>query len=198
MGTTRLQKSFGRLRVLKRVKERQALCECQCGKKTVVYLTNLYTGSTQSCGCLGRERRAASRPILHGQHGTPEYVAWQSMKSRCLNKKNKDYKRYGGRGIAVHPAWASDRGFEEFLAYVGPRPSPKHSLDREDNEKGYVPGNVRWAVRLVQTRNRSNAVLVRFGGRPRYLAELCQERGIPYHRAYNRLQRGCSVVQALR
>lgn len=198
METLRLAKPFGRLRVLKRVGKRKALCVCECGQQVEVYLTNLYTNSTQSCGCLGKERRATAQRGTHGMHGTPEYVAWQSMKNRCFNKKSKDYKRYGGRGITVHAAWAAEDGFAQFFAHVGPRPSPHHSLDREDNDKGYVPGNVRWSVRLVQTRNRSNAVLVRFGGKPRYLAELCQERGVPYHRAYNRLQRGLSVAQSLR
>jgi hypothetical protein len=75
------------------------------------------------------------------------------MKSRCNNPKNISYPHYGGRGIQIYPAWR--HSFETFLADVGRRPDSKHSLDRIDNDGHYEPGNVRWATRQQQVRNRS-------------------------------------------
>jgi hypothetical protein len=80
------------------------------------------------------------------------------MKSRCLNPNHKQFKNWGGRGIKIYQPWI-DR-FEAFLDYVlthlGPRPSPKHSLDRWPNKHGnYEPGNIRWATAKQQNNNTS-------------------------------------------
>lgn len=37
---------------------------------------------------------------------------------------------------------------------MGFKPSPEHSIDRIDNDRGYEPGNVRWATRLEQGNNK--------------------------------------------
>ncbi len=88
----------------------------------------------------------------HGGVGTPEYRAWSLMKDRCLNPKSGNYPYWGGRGIKIHEPWIVD--FLVFYQYIGPRPSPQHSLDRIDNNADYQPGNVRWATKLEQTENR--------------------------------------------
>lgn len=89
--------------------------------------------------------------LKHGcakpDHKTPEYRAWEGARNRCRNPNNRSYVRYGGRGITFSPAFDD---FAVFLAEIGPRPSPGHSLDRIDNNLGYEPGNVRWATRSEQ------------------------------------------------
>ena len=45
-------------------------------------------------------------------------------------------------------------GFEQFLADVGPRPSPEMMIERIDKDQGYKPGNVKWATRSEQMLNR--------------------------------------------
>ena len=61
------------------------------------------------------------------------------------------------------PEWA--KSFMAFFSHIGPKPSPGLTLDRIDNEKGYEPGNVRWATREQQTRNRGPLRNIRHGER---------------------------------
>jgi hypothetical protein len=83
---------------------------------------------------------------------TPLYRAWVNMRNRCRNPQNPSYPYYGGRGITITPAW------DEFIAFstaVGPHPGAGWTLDRINNDGNYEPGNVRWATRAQQTRNRN-------------------------------------------
>lgn len=93
---------------------------------------------------------AARRGLL-----TPEYRTWKSMLGRCRIKTSTSYKHYGARGISVCERWSS---FENFLADMGRRPSPMHSIDRIDNDGNYEPGNCRWATTNVQSRNTRRSV----------------------------------------
>lgn len=83
------------------------------------------------------------------------YVAWRHILQRCYNKNDPAYKYYGERGITMHECWC--RLFESFLAGVlteiGERP-PGMTLDRINNDGNYEPGNIRWATRAEQLRNR--------------------------------------------
>lgn len=93
--------------------------------------------------------------MVHGKRvASPEYSSWQAMKNRCLNPKAEDYRYYGGRGITVCPQWL---GFDAFLADMGRRPTPKHTLERQDVDGNYEPGNCCWATRKEQSRNRRYA-----------------------------------------
>lgn len=89
--------------------------------------------------------------VTHGASLTPEYRTWAAMRQRCLNPRSSRYPTYGGRGITICERWSN---FTAFLADMGPRPSPDHSLDRIDNDKGYEPSNCRWATRSQQQRNK--------------------------------------------
>src|SRR5690348_1875486 len=107
-----------------------------------------------------------------GRPATPEWRAWNSMIDRCRNNRNSAYERYGGRGIRVCARWLGrGTGFPRFLADVGRRPSPSHSLDRIDNERGYEPSNVRWATVAEQNRNRRCSRLISAFGETKALGE---------------------------
>ena len=87
---------------------------------------------------------------MMGRRGQPEYTAWQAMRARCRDKKRSGYSYYGGRGIKVCERWDS---YESFLADMGPKPTPQHTLDRIDPNKNYEPSNCRWATWEEQGRN---------------------------------------------
>lgn len=91
----------------------------------------------------------------HGGCGTYLYRTWKQIKGRCLNPKNAAWEHYGARGVRLWDAWVND--FPSFRAWIvehiGPRP-PRLTLDRIDNDRGYEPGNLRWATRSTQSRNR--------------------------------------------
>lgn len=194
---------FGRLAVIaeaeKRGGRRHMVCECDCGNRKTIDVRSLARGLTKSCGCLQKERAAASSAgrAKHGQSSneTPEYRCWGAIIQRCHNPKHKQFKDYGGRGIAICDAWRGD--FSAFFAHVGARPSAKHSLDRKDNSKGYEPGNVRWATQVEQTNNTRQNRIVEIDGIRCTLAEAIRLKGQRSNVVRQRIAIGWSVERAL-
>ncbi len=93
--------------------------------------------------------------LRHGYFGTPEYAAWGAMIQRCTNEKHPRWKYYGARGITVCRRWLESAA--SFIEDMGPRPSPRHTLDRINNDGHYEPANCRWATWQEQRANRSRA-----------------------------------------
>lgn len=134
--------------------QRLFLCRCSCGKTTTVTGGSLSTGNTKSCGCLS-VATVVARSTRHGcasrDAKTPEYRSWAAMWARCSNTREHIRDDYAGRGISVCERWKS---FENFLADMGPMPSPKYSIDRVNNDGNYELSNCQWATRSQQARNR--------------------------------------------
>lgn len=200
-------KKYGRLTVLglttvkagrvKVMNLTRIVCACDCGIEVVADPSAVRLGKTVSCGCFQKEQTRAR--ATHGdsrRNGrTAEYRCWIDMKSRCRNKNNEFYKFYGGRGISVSQQWVDD--FESFLSHVGRKPSPKHTIDRIDNDGNYEPGNVRWATRREQVFNRRNTILVDLNGDKTTVKDACRILGLNYRMVKARLERGWSADKAL-
>lgn len=155
-----LERDFDRWRVLRRHtsttsgRHVQWICQCACGTIRTVTGGSLRSGNSRSCGCLQKDLLSI-RARTHGRSGTHIQRVYKAMKGRCLNPNNPGWKDYGGRGIKIHEDWLGPHGLENFYAHIGDCPSPQHSLDRYPNNDGdYEPGNVRWATKKQQQRNR--------------------------------------------
>lgn len=191
-------KRFGRLQVLKADLSGRNVrwtCLCDCGKQSLVATAKLTNGHTRSCGCLSREAIAESR-TTHGKTKTPEYKSWQKIIERCESPLDPAFARYGGRGITIAEAWRKD--FPAFLAEVGERPSPHHSIDRIDNDKGYEPGNVRWATPTEQACNRRSNVWVEIGGERMLQKDAVSRFGVPQSTFSRLLLQGLSGDEIVR
>jgi hypothetical protein len=98
--------------------------------------------------------------LIHGQNRRGKrarlYCIWSDILTRCYNPNRPCYKDYGGRGILVQQSWKDS--FEVFrsdvIREIGEPPSAKAIFGRIDVNLGYQTGNIRWASRTDQNRNR--------------------------------------------
>lgn len=189
---------FGRLEVIETMRKpngRPAFrCKCDCGGEQLAMYSQLIGGYTTSCGCARIDRaialgRARKLPAKH----TPTYLTWRGMIARCNNPKATGYKNYGGRGIKVCGRW---KIFENFLADMGERPEGL-TLDRENSDENYEPGNCRWATEQEQRANMRRTRLITFNGTTQTLSQWARKTGVCRATIVNRLQSGMTSGAAL-
>ncbi len=164
------------------------IVECSlCGSEKE--MRSDYIPHAKSCGC--------ENPSVdgHGMRNTPEYGVWDAMIQRCTNLNHASYHVYGGRGITVCNRW---RDFSKFFEDMGKRPSPKHTIERVDNNAGYRPENCRWATRHEQMRNTRRNRFITFNNETMCLIDWAKKTGIHYVTIHNRLGKlGWSIERAL-
>lgn len=184
--------TFGKLKVISRAEKpgRAAwICRCDCGATTKPVLeNNLMRGLQNSCGCV--KRRQWGNHTKHGDakrgQKSVEWMIWREMNRRCSNPSEKDARYYRDLGIMVFPEWVES--YEAFLSYMGRRPTPAHSIDRYPNLRGnYEPGNVRWATREEQGRNKRNNRLLTYKGETMTAVEWSERLNQPPTLLLNRL-----------
>lgn len=159
---------------------RMALCKCDCGKIVEKIAIRIKKGMEPSCGC----SQSSIMSIVNTKHGqserkdfkSPEYRAWTSMNARCYRKTIKCFKDYGGRGIIVCDEWRYS--YENFINFMGKRPTSKHSLDRIDWNGNYEPSNCKWSTKKEQAQNKRGVDWIRFewGGMP--VIEISRQYGV--------------------
>ncbi len=182
------------------------ICQCDCGNTTSATAANLKYGAIRSCGCLQREL-ASKRLTTHGKSAVPEYQSWAGMNSRC---HDAPIPGYGGRGIYVCERWRAS--VEDFILDMGRKPSPRHSIDRINNDGSYTcgrhdvcadcreknaPANCRWATRVEQQRNTSRNHFVDFDGRTMTIAEMSEISGVSSGVLAKRIARNLTPEEAV-
>lgn len=196
-----LLKKYGRLTTIseeniriKNKSRRKVFCVCDCGKEVYVEFSALDTGNTKSCGCLKKETTSSVKST-HRMSKSVEYDTWCSIKSRCCNKRNADYKFYGAKGIEMCDRWLES--FENFYEDMGERPSGGHSIDRINSEGGYYPENCRWATKKEQARNQSNNKIIEYKDKKYTLIELSEVLFFDYRLVAERLRNNWDLISAI-
>lgn len=165
---------------------RMVSCKCDCGNKVDRPAAQLLSGRFTSCNC--------KKYSLDGLSNTPTWRSWQGMMARCYHENVKSYADYGARGIKVCERW---HDYKAFLADLGERPSAGHSIERQNNDKDYEPGNVVWATRLEQNNNTRKNLRLTFKGKEQTLSQWCRELDLPYGTIQARLAAGWDTEKAL-
>lgn len=132
------------------------LFRCDCGRECERTTNNVHTNVRHSCGC-----SPAAPGLTHGGSSSTEYRQWSGAKARCYNSRNKDFARYGARGIVMCDRWRAS--FAAFRYDMGPRPAGM-SLDRIDTNGNYEPRNCQWATASEQQRNKTNGARIAING----------------------------------
>lgn len=184
------------------VKDQKAywLCRCECGTERNMATGAIRSGSSQSCGCWSNERKSERR--THGASGyngkgrSPLYVTWCEIRRRCLSEKCHAYDRYGGRGIRICDRWKDGEGgltgFECFVADMGQKPTPAHSIERKEVNGNYEPGNCIWATTEQQAQNKRDNRYVTVRGEQVLITHAARRVGISLATAYDRMKNGWS------
>lgn len=166
-------------------RQRKIKTICDCGSIAEVRLAGVKNKNTRSCGCIKKQTiiQTGKNNKTHGLTNTPTYYAYRSMVSRCYNEKDKDYHKYGRKGIRVCERWLGENGVANFYEDMGPRPDGL-TLDRVNSKGDYSPENCSWANYSMQSYNRgmmSNNTTGRTGVRvPSY----CKDESSPTYQAY--------------
>lgn len=162
---------------------------CECGKEYLVPDTELIYGRRTSC-------KECSHPTqTHGKTHTKLFDVWQSMKQRCYDKHNNNYKNYGGRGIRICDEWLSN--FMNFYNWAMDNGYQKGlSIDRIDVNGNYEPSNCRWVTMKEQASNKRNNHLITYKGETKHLQYWANKFNINSTTIYNRLKSGWDIEKA--
>jgi hypothetical protein len=125
---------------------------------------------------------------------TAEYGVWMDMRKRCRNPTHRAFKYYGGKGITVCDRW---HVYENFLSDMGRRPSPKHSIERNDSNGNYESSNCRWATKIEQMRNKSDNRMLTYEGKTMCVAAWAEHLGISVNTIRKRLYTGHAIERVL-
>lgn len=171
------------------------ICKCDCGNYNVVRGAELRNGHTKSCGCQKNEN-TSSRMRTHGMRKTRLYNTWQCIRARCYNEKIRNFRHYGGKGIAVCDEWRNS--FESFRDWAMANGyNDSLTIDRIDVDGDYCPENCRWVDMVVQENNTSRNHYLTYKNETRSMADWARIKGLNYHTLRHRISLGWSVERAL-
>ena len=191
-------KRFGRLVVIKSAemkgKNKQWLCVCDCGETKTVLGYNISNGHTKSCGCLTKEIAIVSNSS-HGMSKSRFYQIWRDMLDRTTRLKNVAYDNYGGRGIKVCQEWRVFENFmnemhESYLQHAEIHGELSTTIDRINNDEGYLKTNCRWATPKFQSLNKRSNLKHSVNGKLLTVKEISDIYGLAYAAVRKRVSLG--------
>lgn len=165
---------------------------CDCGKGSNKKVSDFWKLKSCSYTCPTHIYKGKTYP----PNTRKIQLAWHDIKARCLDSTHPSYPLYGGRGIDIYEPWVDD--FNSFFTEVGQPPTSRHSIDRIDNSKGYVPGNLRWATRKEQANNTRKTIYLTIGEVTKPLAIWASEYGKEYDCVYWRYTHGWKPEDIIR
>lgn len=122
----------------------------------------------------------------HGGKGTRLYDIWCGMKSRCYNKNDSHYYRWGGRGIIICSAWLLD--FSNFRDWAYKNGYAENlTIDRINNNGNYEPSNCRWITSAEQNNNQRTNRMITYKGKTQNMKQWSKELNINYGTLKSRL-----------
>lgn len=168
----------------------QWLCKCECGTTCTISGENLRRENTQSCGCIAKQNG-----LTHGKSNSIEYKTWAGMKDRCYNLNAKNYKFYGGRGIAVCESWLDS--FENFLKDMGEKPA-NFTIERINNNGNYSPSNCKWATMKEQCQNKRGVRNIELNGMIKTISGWAEYSGVGRRTIGRRLNVGIGLEEIIK
>jgi hypothetical protein len=133
------------------------ICE-QDGIERAVFADGLIYGCTKGLRNMHGLSRRDGKPA-------PEYKSVKEHYLIIFDTKGR-YPTY--QGMPFCEDWnpqkggAYWKGAKWIINNLGQKPGPSWSLDIIEHERGFVPGNLRWALKKSQTRNQQHRILGRF------------------------------------
>lgn len=179
--------------------DKKWICKCDCGTLKSVWLSNITSGKTKSCGCYGREALSL-RDYKHGGAKERLYHVWCNMRRRCYDPKNNRYQNYGGKGVKVCDEWQDYATFREWAystGYDDKATYGKCTIERIDVDGNYEPSNCTWKTIKEQCYNRTSNRYLSFNGKTQTITEWEKELHLPKDRIGDRLRKGWSIERAL-
>ena len=198
-----MNSKYGRLTIVKEVekgikpsgqKYRRMECLCDCGNTKIIQLFSLTSGNTKSCGCAQKEK-VSKMFKKHGMSFSKIERIHHMMKQRCYNKNNKDYYRYGERGIKVCDEWHNFINFYEDIKEIY---KDGLTIERLDIDKDYCKNNVTFIEHKKQQRNKSTSLFFNHNGKKMCLSEICEIENKPYKATWQKIRKyGKTLEEAL-
>lgn len=172
-------------------KVRAFLCECECGKNTIVRLAHLVRGRIISCGCIQGEK--------HGDSKNPLYRVWHGMIERCYNRNSVGWEYYGAKGIIVCAEWKNSYiSFREW-ALKNNWQKGLH-IDRINNTRNYEPNNCRIVTPLKNANNKDQNIKVEVDGLIISFRDALRKYNLEDHAAaiWGRMHRGWTFEESVK
>lgn len=141
----------------------RVVVQCSCGAAPhSAHVSNLRAGKSTRCNRCAKKASARgvkrywkyADVVPDDEHRRRLLNRIAACLGRCHRETDPVYANYGGRGIAVYEPWRNDR--RSFLAYLVTLEGwdrPELELDRENVDRGYEPGNLRF---ITKRENRAN------------------------------------------